>query len=114
MRYADEPGWHLGIVRRVGIDKGGSPRLGLRTFPGSPKIVQVHMSEDSGQSAKAESDTKAIAFDANNHQLLLPSGTYAEGLKISFELDSIQHHVSLIRLLEGGPDFELVEYSDLE
>lgn len=112
MRYADEPGWHLGIVRRVGMDHGGSPRLGLGTFPGSPKVVQIHMSGNAGQSAEAESGIKAIVFDVNNHQLLLPAGTYAEGLKISFALDSIQHHVSLIRLIEGGPDFELAEYSD--
>lgn len=112
MRYADEPGWHLGIVRRVGIDQHGSPRLGLRTFPGSPRIVQVHISGNAGQSAKAGSEIKAIAFDANNHQLLLPAGAYAEGLKMSFALDSIQHHVSLVRLIEGGPDFELAEYSE--
>lgn len=112
MRYADEPGWHLGIVRRVGIDKKGGPRLGLRTFPGSPIIVQVDLPEQSAEPTQAETGIRAIAFDPDNNQLLIPTGTYVENLKMSFTLNSIKRHVCLNRLIESGPDFELVEFAD--
>ena len=112
MRYADEAGWHLGIVKRVGINNDSSPRLGLKTFPGSPKVVRLQVSGPSVQSATTGAGINAITFDVNHHLLLIPAGSYAEGLKISFILDSIPHHGSLLHLIESGPDFELVEYSD--
>lgn len=112
MRYAEEPGWHLGIVRRVGIEKDGSARLGLKTFPGSPKLVEIHLAEDATQSVTEPTPIRGITFDGDNHQLLIPTGTYAEGLKVSFELDSVQRDVYLIHLTESGPDFELVEYAN--
>lgn len=113
MRYADEPGWHLGIVRRVGLEKDGSARLGLMTFPGSPKAIQIEIAGDAASFSTAESPLRAIAFSPNNQQLLIPTGTFAEGLKINFEIDSTQRCVSLVHLIESGPDFELVQYADL-
>lgn len=112
MRYADEPGWHLGVVKRVGIDKDGSSRLGLRTFHGSPKIVQINLSEQPVQLAEAGTSFRAIAFDNGNKQLLIPTGTYVESLKMSLTSDSIIRQVYLTRLIETGPDFELVEFDD--
>jgi len=112
MRYADEPGWHLGIVRRVGVDKDGGPRLGLRTFPGSPRIVQITLAEPADPTSGTDTGIRAIAFDPCNNQLLIPTGTYVESLKMSFTLNSIKRSVYLIRLIESGPDFELVEYAD--
>ncbi len=112
MRYADEPGWHLGVVKRVGIDKDGCSRLGLRTFHGSPKIVQINLSEQPVQLAEAGKSFQAIAFDNGNKQILIPTGTYVESLKMSLTLNSTMRHVYLTRLIEAGPDFELVEYDD--
>lgn len=112
MRYADEPGWHLGVVRRVGIDASGVSRLGLKTFSGSPKVVELKLSEPPSHISDTGAAIRGIAFDSNDNQLLIPTGTYVEGLKIGFSLNSIQRNVSLIRLVESGPDFELVEFTD--
>lgn len=112
MRYADEPGWHLGVVRRVGIDKDGNSRLGLRTFHGSPKIVEITLPEQPVQLGEARTSLRAIAFDNGNKQLLLPTGTYVESLKMTLSMNSITRQVYLTRLIETGPDFELVEFAD--
>ena len=112
MRYADESGWHLGIVKRVGIDNDGSFRLGLRTFHGSPRIAEIDLSERPVEGTDAGTAVRAIAFDTSDNQLLIPTGTYVEGLKLSVTVGSLKRNVQLIRLIESGPDFELVEFAD--
>lgn len=112
MRYADEAGWHLGIVKRVSIDKDGSSRLGLRTFHGSPRVVQINLSEMPVEDSDAAKAFRAIVFDTSENQLLIPTGTYVEGLKLNFAIDSTTRNVQLTRLIESGPDFELVGFSD--
>jgi len=118
MRYADEPGWHLGLIRRVGLDSAGKPRLGLHIFPGTPKIVQVHLPNKphagSGVKESREGGFKAIACESGSNQLLIPTGMYAENLELDFSIGSVKHHVCLTGLIESGPDYELVEFAELK
>lgn len=115
LRYAEEPGWHLGLVRRIGDSMNGKPKLGLETFPGNPVSVEVFLADPPASSPEATEPMtngfKAIAFDSNDHQLLIPTGTYAENLKLKFAFGTVSYQVRLTRLIESGPDYELVNYA---
>lgn len=110
IRYAEEPGWHLGLVRRIGNSTGTDPKLGLQTFPGSPLAIDVFAVPSAHEGNKSIVSFKAITFDADDKQLLIPTGMYAENRILEFKIGAIAYQVKLAHLLESGPDYELVEY----
>lgn len=115
IRYAEEPGWHLGLVRRIGNSKDGKPKLGLETFPGNPVSVDAYFADPAESGLEAgenlQNGFKAIAFDSDDNQLLIPTGTYAENRKLKFAFGTLSYQVRLTHLIESGPDYELVNYA---
>jgi hypothetical protein len=117
-RYEDKMDWSVSVVRRLSRNEQNQALIGLQLFKGEPDVARAGSLDKREQSAwdmVPEAGIygwqDAMVMQGTSTMLLGP-GSYFDGRRFKITISSVKIFVKLTELIESGPDFELVRYSE--
>lgn len=116
LREAEGMDWRMGIVRRIGRDGANRPGIGIETL-GWPSICSLAkpFGEESAWTKVADGGghgwSDAILVTLDGRELVLPTGTFFEGLVVEVRSEYGQWKLRFDALADRGPDYDRIVYS---
>lgn len=118
LREEDSIDWRMGVVRRIGRDAQNRPGIGIETLawpsicalakPAGAESVWTKVADGGGH---GWSDAIIVSLDGG--ELVLPAGTFHEGLDVELRSEYGQWTVRLEALLDRGQDFDRIRIQRL-
>jgi cyclic-di-GMP-binding protein len=117
-RYEDKMDWSVSVVRRLSRNQQNQAMVGLQLFKGDPDCARAGSLDKREQSAwdvipeaGIYGWQDAMVLQGTSTMLLGP-GSYFDGRRFKITISTVKIFVKLTELIETGPDFELVRYSE--
>jgi hypothetical protein len=116
LREADGLDWRLGLIRRIGRDAANRPSVGIETL-GWPSICALAkpVGEESAWTRAADGGghgwSDAIIVSEKGDELILPAGTFIDGIVIDVRSESGLWRLRLESLLDRGPDYDRIQFT---
>jgi hypothetical protein len=117
-RYEDKMDWSVGVVRRISRNPQNQAVVGMQLFKGDPDCARAGSLDKREQSAwdvipeaGIYGWQDAMVLQGTSTMLLGP-GSYFDGRRFKITIGTAKIFVKLTELIESGPDFELVRYSE--
>jgi hypothetical protein len=117
-RYEDKMDWAIGVVRRLGRNAQNQAVVGLQAFKGEPEVARAGSLDKREQTAwDALPEAGIYGWQdamvlAGTSTILLEPGAYFDGRRFKLNIGTLKKFIKLTELIEGGPDFELVRFSE--
>lgn len=113
LRETDGIDWRLAVVRRIGRDAQNRPGIGVETLgwpsicalakPAGEESVWTKVTDGGGHGW-----SDAIIATVEGRELLLPAGTFFEGLDVDVRSESGLWRLRLESLLDRGQDYDRI------
>ena len=115
LREAEGMDWRMGIVRRIGRDAANRASIGIETL-GWPSICSLAKpaGEESIWTKVADGGghgwSDAILVSPDGDEIVLPAGTFFDGLEIDVRSGNGVRRLRFETLLDRGPDYDRIRF----
>jgi hypothetical protein len=116
LREADGMDWRMGLIRRIGRDAANRPSIGIETLawpsicavakPAGDASIWTKVADGGGHGW-----SDAIIVSKEGNELILPAGTFIEGVDIDIRSELGLWRLRLKSLFDRGPDYDRIEFS---